>query len=57
MKKILAIMSIVALASCGNGATTDEVKTDSTAVVADSTVVDTTVAPVVDSVKVAEEAK
>ena len=50
-------MSIVALASCGNGATTDEVKTDSTAVVADSTVVDTTVAPVVDSVKVAEEAK
>jgi hypothetical protein len=56
MKKILAIMSIVALASCGNGASSNEVKTDSTAVVADSTVVDSTVAPV-DSVKVAEEVK
>jgi len=49
-------MSIVALASCGNGASSNEVKTDSTAVVADSTVVDSTVAPV-DSVKVAEEVK
>lgn len=57
MKKILAILSIVALASCQNGATTNEVNADSTAVVADSTVVDTTLAPVVDSVKVAEEAK
>jgi hypothetical protein len=57
MKKILAILSIVALASCGNGATSNEVKTDSTAVVADSTVVDSTVAPVVDSVKAAEEVK
>ena len=37
MKKILAILSIVALASCGTGTST-EVKTDSTAVVADSTV-------------------
>lgn len=57
MKKIFAILSIVVLASCGNGATTNEVKTDSTAVVTDSTVVDSTLAPVVDSVKVAEEAK
>jgi uncharacterized lipoprotein YmbA len=57
MKKILAIMSIVALASCGNGASSNEVKADSTAVVADSTKVDSTVAPVVDSVKVAEESK
>lgn len=56
MKKILAILSIVALASCGNGAETKEVVTDSTAVVADSTKVDSTVAPV-DSVKVAEEVK
>lgn len=42
MKKILAILSIVALTSCGTGTST-EVKTDSTAVVADSTKVDSTV--------------
>jgi len=49
MKKILAILSIVALTSCGTGTST-EVKTDSTAVVADSTKVDSTVVSV-DSAK------
>lgn len=50
MKKVLAILSIVALASCGNGgASSTEVKTDSTQVV-DSVKQDTTVvAPTVDS--------
>ena len=59
MKKILAILSIVALASCGTGTST-EVKTYSTAVVADSTKVDSTVVSV-DSAKAeapkAEEVK
>jgi uncharacterized lipoprotein YajG len=59
MKKILTILSIVALASCGTGTST-EVKTDSTAVVADSTKVDSTVVSV-DSAKAeapkAEEVK
>lgn len=43
MKKVLAIFAITALVACG-GATTTEVKTDSTAVVSDSTtaVVDST---------------
>jgi hypothetical protein len=42
MKKVLAIFAIIALVACG-GATTTEVKTDSTAVVSDSTaVVDST---------------
>jgi hypothetical protein len=43
MKKALAIFAITALVACG-GATTTEVKTDSTAVVSDSTtaVVDST---------------
>lgn len=35
MKKIVALFAIVALASCGNGTST-EVKSDSTAVVVDS---------------------
>ena len=48
MKKILAILSIVALASCGTGTST-EVKTDSTAVVADSTAVVADSTAVVDS--------
>lgn len=53
MKKFLAIMSIVALASCGGTETSTEVKSDSTVV--DSTKVDsTTVAPAVDTVKVEE---
>lgn len=47
MKKIVAILSIVVLASCGNGATSTEVKTDSTIVV-DSTKTDSLV---VDSVQ------
>jgi hypothetical protein len=54
MKKLLAILSLVTLVACGgeNGAST-EVKTDSSAVVVDSTKVEAT--PAVDSVK-AEEA-
>ena len=54
MKKILALLSIVALTACGGEGTSTEVKTDSSAVVVDSTKVDST-AVVVDSVK-AEEA-
>lgn len=49
MKKIVALFAIVALASCGTGAST-EVKSDSTAVVVDSTKTDSTVVSV-DSVK------
>lgn len=46
MKKVFAIMAIVALTACGGAST--EVKTDSTAVATDSATVvtDTTVAPV-----------
>ena len=54
MKKLLAIVSLVALAACGGGTgASTEVKTDSSAVVVDSTQVEAT--PAVDSVK-AEEA-
>ena len=49
MKKIVALFAIVALASCGTGAST-EVKSDSTAVVVDSTKTDSTVVSV-DSAK------
>jgi hypothetical protein len=49
MKKVLAIFAIVALASCGNGTST-EVKTDSTAVAVDSLKLDSA-AVTVDSVK------
>jgi len=49
MKKVLAVLSIVALASCGNGESSSEVKTDSTVVV-DSTKTDSTVVSV-DSTK------
>ena len=49
MKKIVALFAIVALASCGSGTST-EVKSDSTAVVVDSTKTDSTVVSV-DSVK------
>ena len=49
MKKIVALFAIVALASCGTGAST-EVKSDSTAVVVDSTMTDSTVVTV-DSAK------
>lgn len=45
MKKVLAIVAIASLTACG-GATTTEVKTDSTAVQTDSTAV------VTDSTKV-----
>lgn len=45
MKKILAILSIVGLVSCGTGTST-EVTNDSTAVAADTTKVDSTVLPV-----------
>jgi hypothetical protein len=40
MKKVIAILSIAALAACGGHAST-EVKTDSTTVKADTVVVDT----------------
>ena len=49
MKKIVALFAIVALASCGTGTST-EIKSDSTAVVVDSTKTDSTVVSV-DSVK------
>jgi hypothetical protein len=53
MKQIVALFAIVALASCGNGTSTTEVKTcDSTAVCADSTMSVDSTAVVVDSVKV-----
>jgi hypothetical protein len=49
MKKVLAIFAIVALASCGNGTST-EVKSDSTAVAVDTVNVDS-VAVSIDSTK------
>ena len=49
MKKVLAIFAIVALASCGNGTST-EIKSDSTAVAVDSVQVDSA-AVSVDSTK------
>ena len=49
MKKIVALFAIVALVSCGNGTPT-VVKSDSSAVVVDSTKNDSTVVKV-DSVK------
>jgi uncharacterized lipoprotein YajG len=49
MKKVLAIFAILALASCGNGKST-EVISDSTAVAVDSVLVDSA-AVSVDSVK------
>jgi len=57
MKKVLAVLSIVALASCGGGTTTETstcdtcvVKTDTTVVKTDSTKTDSTVVSV-DSTK------
>ena len=41
MKKIVLLLSFVALASCGSGPST-EVKSDSTAVAVDSTCLDST---------------
>jgi hypothetical protein len=49
MKKVLAIFAMVALASCGNGTST-EVKSDSTAVAVDTVNVDSS-AVSVDSTK------
>jgi hypothetical protein len=49
MKKVLAIFAMVALASCGNGTST-EVKSDSTAVAVDTVNVDSA-AVSVDSTK------
>jgi uncharacterized lipoprotein YmbA len=51
MKKIVALVSILSLASCGSSTST-EVKTDSTAIVADSTKTDTSAAVVADTVAV-----
>ena len=48
MKKIVALVSILALASCGSSTST-EVKTDSTAVVADSAKADTAAVVVSDT--------
>jgi uncharacterized lipoprotein len=42
MKKVIAILSIVALASCGGGESTETPTTDSTKVDTTKTVVDTT---------------
>jgi hypothetical protein len=39
MKKVIALLSIVALASCGGGKTTEPTTIDSTIVKTDSTVV------------------
>lgn len=41
MKKVLAVLSIVALASCGGGTSTESTTTDSTSVKVDSTVTKT----------------
>jgi uncharacterized lipoprotein YajG len=51
MKKIVALVSILTLASCGSSTSTG-VKTDSTAVVTDSVKTDSTVSVVADTVAV-----
>jgi hypothetical protein len=51
MKQIVALFAIVALASCGNGTSTEVKSTDSTVVAVDSVAVDS-VAVTVDSAKV-----
>ena len=52
MKQIVALFAIVALASCGNGTSTEVKSCDSTTVCADSTMVVDTTAVLVDSAKV-----
>ena len=52
MKQIVALFAIVALASCGNGTSTEVKSTDSTAVVVDSTMVTDSAKVVVDTAKV-----
>ncbi len=54
MKKIFALLSIVALTACGGQGTSTEVKTDSSAVVVDSLNVDSA-AVVVDTTAVKVE--
>jgi hypothetical protein len=52
MKKIVALFAIVALASCGNGTSTEVKSTDSTVVAVDSTMIVDSTATVVDTTKV-----
>jgi|LakMenEpi03Aug12_release.lakeMendotaPanAssembly.Ray.scaffolds.fasta_scaffold232273_2 hypothetical protein len=52
MKKIVALFAIVALASCGNGTSTEVKSTDSTVVAVDSTMVVDSTATVVDTTNV-----
>jgi hypothetical protein len=52
MKQIVALFAIVALASCGNGTSTEVKSTDSTVVAVDSTMVVDSTASVVDTTKV-----
>jgi hypothetical protein len=56
MKKIVALFAIVALASCGNGTSTEVESTDSTVTVDSTMVVDST-ATVVDSTATVVETK
>jgi len=57
MKKVLALLSIVALTACGGEGTSTEVKTDSSAVVVDSLKVDTTAVVVDTTAAKVEEVK
>ena len=52
MKKIVALFAIVALASCGNGTSTEVKSTDSTEVAVDSTMVVDSTTTVVDTAEV-----
>lgn len=52
MKKIVALFAIVALASCGNGTSTEVKSTDSTVVSVDSTMIVDSTATLVDTTKV-----
>jgi hypothetical protein len=52
MKQIVALFAIVALASCGNGTSTEVKSTDSTVVAVDSTMAVDTTAVAVDTAKV-----
>lgn len=57
MKKILALLSIVALTACGGEGTSTEVKNDSSAVVVDSLKVDSAAVVVDSSAAKVEEVK
>jgi uncharacterized lipoprotein YajG len=52
MKQIVTLFAIVALASCGNGTSTEAESTDSTVVSVDSTMVVDSTATVVDTTNV-----